>query len=169
MSLYVVYVSDTGHVVGAVTASGATAPGDTVEAVVGDALRLRVAVGTQVTAFSLPAGELALLPADDEPGVFDNPLRYGVEPPKPSLVSLKPGVQLTLGADGLSVALPTPASRTTRVLALVSDGQEIHKFVDEIGTGQSTAVITVAVPDGTHAVLVLVAGWAGRLTTVTKS
>jgi hypothetical protein len=175
MTLYVVYVPRTGHVVGAVSSSGGVPPGkDDVGALVGSTLPMRVSVDGEVVTLPLPAAQLALHKADDEPRVFDNPLRYGVElagdEPKPALVRLKPEIpELKLTIDSLVVTVQgADPNQKTPVLALVSDGDEVHERPWEIPAGEDSADIPVTVPDGNHGVLVLVAGWVGVLTTESK-
>lgn len=175
MTFYVVYVPRTGHVVGAVNASGGVPPGkDDVGALVGSALPMRVSVDGEVVTLPLPVGQLALLKADDEPRVFDNPLRFGVEmagdEPKPALVRLKPEIpELKLTVDSLVVTVQSAEPiLNTPVLALVSDGEEVHERPWTIPAGDDSADIPVTVSDGNHGVLVLVAGWVGVLKTEPK-
>lgn len=174
-----VYVPDTGHVVGALGLTGAQAPAD-VGVLVGPALPLRVALGGGETAvLSLRDRQLAPLAADDEPGVFTDPLAFGVEQvagpdstvaAKPTLLRLPPSsTQLEFNTDGLVVSVPLAnASQDTTVLALVSAGDETHVLAGVLAEGQKSVTLPVTVDSGPHGVLVLVAGWAGRLEPVTK-
>ncbi|MGW0809029.1 hypothetical protein [Nonomuraea sp. NPDC002799] len=175
MSLLVVYVPDTGHVVGAVSAIGAVLPGADagVAALVGDALPLRVSAAEG--GLSLPARELAVHQPDDEPRVFADPLAYGVEQvpgqkPKPALVRLATwGEGVTLTATGLVITVPVKnTSQDTPVLALVAEGQDVHVLAGRIPAGQDTVVLPVTVDDGTYEVLALVTGWTGVLRAVSK-
>jgi hypothetical protein len=176
MTLYVVYVPETGHVVGALNATGAPAPPD-VGALVGAALPMRISVGGDVTTLPLRANLLALHKADDEPGVFADPMAFGVEQvsgadPKPTLVELLSAeeLELTFTTNSLVVTVPVPnASQDSAVLALISDGQDTHVRLGEIPAEGDSVELPVTVPNGTHGVLVLVAGWAGVLTTETRS
>ena len=179
MTLSVVYVPDTGHVVGALGVTGASAPAD-VTALVGSALPLRVALGGGETAvLSLRDRQLLALAADDEPGAFADPLAFGVEQvvgansavvPKPALVRLAPWfTQLRFDADGLVITVPVAnTTGTTTVLALVSEGQETRVLAGAIEQGGRSVTLPVTVDGGPHGVLVLVAGWAGRLESVTR-
>jgi hypothetical protein len=179
MTLSVVYVPDTGHVVGALAVTGELAP-DQVAALVGPALPLRVPLGADETAvLMLRDRQLAALAADDEPGVFADPLAFGVEQvenpdstvvAKPTLLRLASWTTtLEFDQDTLAVAVPVPdATRDTPVVALVSDGAETRVLSGAIAAGQKTVNLPVTVDDGPHGVLVLVAGWAGRLESVTK-
>ena len=178
MTLSVVYVPDTGHVVGAVGVTGELAPG-TVAALVGPALPLRVRLEDETAVLTLQSRRLAALAADDEPGVFADPLAFGVDqvvggdqtvPPKPVLLTLQPlTTPLVLDSEGLLVALPEPdLTKDTAVLVLLSDGPDTRVLPGTIAQGQSSTIIRVSVDDGTYGVLVLVAGWAGRLEPVTK-
>ncbi|GII84251.1 hypothetical protein Ssi03_22410 [Sphaerisporangium siamense] len=169
MALSVVYVADSGHVVGALALTGAGVAAD-LGAVVGAELSLRVPLGEgRVAPLPLSARRLALAPADDEPGVFDDPLAFGVEltsggRPKPALARLAPWTTpLSLAKDRLTVTLPVPATRLTPVLALLSDGSETHVASGEIPPGGDKAELPVALDAGPHGVLVLVAGNTGRL------
>lgn len=175
MTLYVVYVPDTGHVVGAVNASGGVPPGDDVGALVGSALPMRISVDGEVATLPLLGRQLALHKVDDEPRVFDDPLGFGVEmsgdKPKPSLMPLTAwDEELTFTVDSLVVTVPVAnANDATKVLGIVSDGQDIHVVPRVMKAGEDTVELPVTVPIGKHAVLVLVARWAGRLQVVTKS
>ncbi|MQS37200.1 hypothetical protein FFZ77_16680 [Streptomyces katsurahamanus] len=170
MSVTVVYVADTGHAVGALALTGAEAATD-VESLIGRALPLRVAVGEGGTvSLPLSSRRLAVLNADDEPGVLAEPLAFGVEltadgRPRPTLLRLaswRDGV--TLATNGLTVELPLAAGRATPVVALVSDGQETHVLAGEIPAQQTRVTLPLTLESaGGHGVLVLAAGWAGRL------
>ncbi|GAB3451476.1 hypothetical protein [Actinophytocola sediminis] len=175
MSLFVVYLPDTGHVAGAVSATGAVVPVEPT-ALVGDALPLRVPAGDGETAtLPLPSRELLVLLADDEPAVFTDPLAFGVEqvpdaPPKSALVRLAAwSDELRFDAAGLVVRVPVAnTTRTTPVFALVSGGQDVHVLAGEIAIGEDQVTLPLTVAAGsTHGVLVLATGWAGRLATVT--
>jgi hypothetical protein len=169
----VVYVPNTGHVVGAVNASGGVAPTDAA-ALVGDALPLRLSVDGEVATLPLLTRQLALHQADDEPRVFEEPLGFGVEmageEPKPTLVRLKPELpELAFTTNSLVVTVQVAdPTRDTPVLALIADGQDVHERPWAIPAGDDSVEIPVTVPDGTYVVLALVAGWTGVLTTETK-
>jgi len=182
MTLFVMYVPETGHVVGAVNANGVTprtipnpANGSSVDPawLVGTALPMRVAVGPgEFAAVSLPAGELKVHTPDDQSDVFTNPLRYAVElagtTPQPALVRLplwSGGLEFV--ATGLRVEVPEPATKVTQVLAWISDGEDTLGVPWEIAVGAKETTIPMTVDSGPHAVLVQVAGWAGRLEKVT--
>jgi hypothetical protein len=178
MTLFVVYVPETGHVVGAVDSIGATPsppPPDNADPapLVGAALPLRVSLDT--AAVSLPARELAAHSPDDEPDVLTGPLAFGVEQvpgqqPKPALVLLREWTAvLTLNDQGLSVTIPTADDvNITHVVAFVTEGQDTRMTSGDIKVGATNVVLPVAVADGSHGVLVLVTGWAGQLAAVTK-
>lgn len=172
MALYVVFLPDTGHVAGAVHATGATAPADAA-ALVGDALPLRVPAGDTLVTLPVPSRELSLLLADDEPRVFADPLAFGVEQvpdadPKPALVRL-PGWtdELRFDPTGLVVTVPIAVGRATPVFAMVSGDQDTHVLAGEITAGSSQVTLPLTVRAGAHGVLVLATGWAGRLEEVT--
>ncbi|MFI9586799.1 hypothetical protein ACIHCQ_34345 [Streptomyces sp. NPDC052236] len=179
MALSVVYATDTGHVVGALALTGASArPGGAsavpeVASLVGLALPLRVSLGAGRTAtVPLNARELAVAAADDEPGALADPLAYGVEmtaeptpKPKPTLLRLatwKDG--LKLAADGLTITVPVATNRLLKVVALISDEQDTHVLAGEIVAGATEVTLPVTLAAASeHGVLVLVGGWAGRL------
>lgn len=179
MALSVVYVPDTGHVVGALGVTGESAPDD-VGALVGSALPVRVAVdGAGTAVLPLRARQLAALAADDEPGAFADPLAFGVDQvegpdgtvvAKPALLRLAPwSTPLEFDANGLVVAVPVAnTAASTTVLALVAAGEETHLLAGTIAPGGTGVTLPVTVDTGAHGVLVLVAGWAGRLEPVTK-
>lgn len=171
MSLSVVYAVDTGHVLGALTLTGAN-PAAEVGLLVGAALPLRVTALLSGKTMDLPvaARRLEVAAVDDEPGAFATPLSFGVELnalglPKPALAQLAPWSEpLTLTKDKLTITLPVIVSRVTPVLALVSGEAEPHVFTGEIPAQQQTLQFQVELENGDeHGVLVLVAGQAGRL------
>ncbi|MGB3441550.1 MAG: hypothetical protein WBA97_22610 [Actinophytocola sp.] len=179
MTLSVVYALDTGHVVGAVAVTGDAEPG-TVGVLVGPALPLRVVLEDGETAvLSLRDRQLAAHAADEEPGVFADPLVFGVEQventnsgvtAKPALLRLPPlSTPPEFNAIGLHVTVPQAVgTQATKVLALVSLGAETRALTGAIEPGETSVTLPVAVDDGPHGVLVLVAGWAGRLESVNK-
>jgi hypothetical protein len=182
MSLFVVYVPDTGHVVGAVNAIGAAPPAVVDSRVdpgwlVGAELPLRVSLGVgEIAVLPLLARDLAVHAADDEPGVFADPLAFGVEqvqtqPPKPALVRLASwSTALEFANGGLSVEVPVAdETQVTPVLALISEGQDTHVLAGEIAMGVKKVTLPVTVGSGPHGVLVLAAGWVGRLEKVEAS
>ncbi|MFF8958582.1 hypothetical protein [Streptomyces sp. NPDC014894] len=170
MTLSAVYVADTGHVVGALSLTGADAPAD-VAALVGGALPVRVSLGGgRTVTLSLPARRLAVLAADDEPGVLADPLAHGVDrpaegAPRPALLRLASWSEgVSLAGDGLTVTLPLAVNRAAPVVALISDGQDTRLLAGEIPEGAAGVTLPVTLPPGSeHGVLVLVTGWAGRL------
>jgi len=171
MSLYVVYVRETGHVAGAVDAVGVPGPGNAA-ALVGAALPLRVSTGPgEIVSLPLPAADLEVHAADEEPDVFADPLAFGVEPAKPVLTRLREwGEEPTFSPDSLVITVPVAdQSRATPVLALVTGGQDLRILSGEIPAGQDAVELAITVPAGTYGVLALVAGWAGALTAVRKS
>jgi hypothetical protein len=173
VSVFAVYESSTGNVVGAVKAIGTASP--TAVALVGDALPVRLSLETgEVAVLSLRGGELAVHEAEDQAAVFVDPLGYGVtrlsdQPPKPALAKLAELLDApSFDADGLLVKLREDAAQDTAVFALVSEDQETVPITGTITKGARTVTIPVTVSAGAHAVLVLVAGRAGRLDEVTK-
>lgn len=179
MTLSVVYVPDTGHVVAALAVTGGQAPDD-VAALVGPALPLRVTVDDgETVALQLLKGKLSGLAADDEPGVFADPLAFGVDQvttadqqvvPKPTLLRLDPLTdEPALDANGLTVTVPRVDLAADRaVLVLISDGPGTQVVPWLLRKGEKTTTVPVSVDDGAHGVLVLVAGWAGVLQAVSK-
>lgn len=172
MALSVVYAADTGHAVGALALAGASAPPD-VAALVGRALPLRVSLGGgRIATLPLNARQLAVAAVDDEPAALADPLAFGVEltpegKPKPTLQRLASWTGndgIALARDGLTVTVRVAAARPTKVLALVSEDQDAHVLAGEIPAQQTQVKLPVTLkPGSTHGVLVLVAGWAGRL------
>ncbi|VVJ18065.1 Uncharacterised protein [Amycolatopsis camponoti] len=168
MSVFAVYETSTGVVVGAVKAIDVPVPA--VDALVGAALPVRSGAATM----SLPARELAVHEADDQPEVFADPLAYGVtrlpdQPPKPALAKL---AELpdppAFDGTGLLVALPGNPAQDTTVFALVSEGPGTLLVTGTIAKDTDHVSLPVTVSAGPHAVLLLVAGWAGRLDEVEK-
>lgn len=173
MSLFVVFVRKTGHVVGAVNAIGATPPADAA-ALVGAELPLRLSLGTgETVTVPLSSDDLEKHTPDDEPAVFTDPLAYGVEQvtgadPKPALVGLTPWTGgLSFGDETLVVMLPTPVSAPTEVVAFVTDGEDTLTASATIRTGKAVDLPISVASGTTHGVLVLVAGWVGRFEEVT--
>ncbi|MEV7043526.1 hypothetical protein [Amycolatopsis sp. NPDC051061] len=167
MSVFAVYESSTGVVVGGVKVIGTAAP--TVATLVGDALPVRVSLDAGVATLSLPGTELAVHEADDQPEVFTDPLAYGVtRPPKPALAKLPSIDAPTFDGTGLVVTLKGDAAQDTAVFALVSEGTETLPVTGTVAKGANDVTIPVTVSAGAHAVLLLVAGRAGRLDEVEK-
>lgn len=174
MSLFVVYVKETGHVVGAVRAIGVTTP--TVAALVGDELPLRVLLEPgDIAELVLRPDDLAVHEADDEPRVFLDPLAFGVEqvqadqPPKPALVLLSKSEQpLKFENPGLTVAVETPVNENTAVRVLISYGDATNLLRGQINKDGTDTTLATPVDDDPHGVLVLIPGWAGRLERVKK-
>ncbi|RST10119.1 hypothetical protein E2C00_19665 [Streptomyces sp. WAC05374] len=173
MALTVVYAIGTGHVVGALdlTGAGGTPPGP--ETLVGRELPLRVSLGGGRTAtLPLNARELAVASVDDEPGVLADPLAFGVElspegKPKPTLLRLPAWTGdggIALAADGVTLTVKVPVPRAAKAVVLVSDDQETHVLAGEIPAQHREVTLPLTLTSGgTHGVLALVAGWAGRL------
>lgn len=174
MSLFVVYVKETNHVVGAVSAVGAAVP--TVAALVGDELPLRVSLGEgKIASLTLKAGELAVREADEEPGVFVDPLAFAVDqgtpdqPPKSALVPLdKAKTNLTFDVAGLTVAVDDNVPDNTVVRVLISYRQATSVLTGQIDKDGSRTTLETSVDTDPHGVLVLIPGWAGRLEKVEK-
>lgn len=171
MSLYVVYSRRTGHVLGAVNATGGTPPQDAA-ALVGDALPLRVTVEDRTAVLSLPVSdpvaELAVHEADDEPAVFANPLHFGVElapDPKPALVRLAEWTE-ALAFTQHTLLITTPSEGDANVLVLF-EGPDNRPVAGRMA-GEDTAEVPVTVPSGKHGALILVSGWRGLLKEVEK-
>jgi hypothetical protein len=167
VSVFAVYESSTGVVVGAVRAIDLPVPA--VVALVGAALPVRAGAAT----LTLPGRELAVHEADDQPEVFTDPLAYGVtrvpnQPPKPALAKLPTLDPPTFDGTGLLVALPGNPAQDAAVFALVSEGQGTLPVTGTITKDTDHVALPVTVSAGTHAVLLLVAGWAGRLDEVEK-
>jgi hypothetical protein len=176
MTLFVVYTPKTGNVVGAVNAIGGAPPADDTDvgALVGEELPLRVALDTDIAILKVPAGTLAFHTPDDKPDVLTNPLGFGVEQvpdqkPKPALLPL-PVSTTTLTFTGTALVVPVDPAPThdTAVLAFVSDGLKTIQQEGTITAGKPEVELPMSVQLGQHGVLVLVAGWAGRLERVTK-
>ncbi|WP_410636486.1 hypothetical protein [Amycolatopsis sp. cmx-4-83] len=173
MSVFAVYESSTGIVVGAVKAIGTPVPA--ADVLVGAALpvRLSLKAGDLVT-LSLGGRELAVHEADDQPAVFLDPLAYGVtrvsgQPAKPALKELAElKVPVEFDPTGLLVKLPGVADADTAVFALVSEGPDTLPVAGVVKKDDDHVSLPLTVSTGAHAVLVLVAGWAGRLVEVAK-
>ncbi|MEO3974838.1 hypothetical protein [Streptomyces sp. CAU 1734] len=170
MSYSVVYVAGTGHVVGALALTGSAATPSLAE-LVGPALPLRVSLGPAGTvSLPLPARLLGALAADAEPGVLTDPLARGVDrppagPPGRALLRLAawPG-GVTLESRGVTVELPVAGTRDTPVAALVSGARDTDVLTGVIPAGQRGITLPIALePAAEHGVLVLPAGWAGKL------
>ncbi|WP_370961954.1 hypothetical protein [Amycolatopsis sp. cg9] len=172
MSVFAVYESSTGNVVGAVKAIGTPLPA--AADVVGAALPVRLSLGSgEVVTLSLAGRELAVHEADDQPAVFVEPLAYGVkrvagQPAKPALAKLAELSAPAFDPTGLLVELPGPAAEDTAVFALVSEGPDTLPVTGKVEKDADHVSLPVTVSAGAHAVLLLVAGWAGRLEEITK-
>ncbi|MFE7132054.1 hypothetical protein ACFVIM_14435 [Streptomyces sp. NPDC057638] len=173
MPLTAVYHAVTGHVLGALALTGADTPTG-VGAVVGDALPLRVPLDKDDALVTLPlaARDLAVLAADDEPAALDRPLDFGVVKgpeadavPKPTLLRLADWSDgITLGTTGVTIKLPVATNRVTQVVAVVSDGEGTHVLTGSLVAQQTEVTLPLTLTsNAVHGVLVLAAGWAGRL------
>ncbi|MBE1493306.1 hypothetical protein H4696_000406 [Amycolatopsis lexingtonensis] len=172
MSVFAVYESSTGNVVGAVKAIGTPLPA--ADALVGAALPVRLSLKSgEVVTLSLAGRELAVHEADDQPAVFVEPLAYGVtrvtgQPVKPALAKLAELPAPAFDGAGLLVTVPEKTSEPLAVFALVSEGGDTLPLRGTIKEGADRVSLPVTVSAGAHAVLVLVAGRAGRLEEVGK-
>ena len=185
MSVNVVYVPDTGHVVGALSATGAAPPATATlpdgsagpidpGGLVGAALPIRVTVAPgNIATIPLAAKGLAVHSADDEPGVFAEPLAFAVQTvagaePKPALAPLPELTAPAFTKDGIEVTVPIAnTTQVSKVIVYVADGQTIHSATAELAIRDTSVTLPVKVTAGDYGVLVLVSGWAGFLAKVT--
>ncbi|MGN9908580.1 hypothetical protein ACTMTJ_13640 [Phytohabitans sp. LJ34] len=164
MSLTVAYATDTGHVLGAIAASGPVASRD----LVGDGLPLWVSRqdGT-VDDLTVPAARLSVAAVDDEPGALVAPRDYEVPDGAGALRTLAPWTGgITLAADGVTVTVSRPVTEPAAVLVALAG---VPPLLGRIGTGERETTIGVRVGEGKHGVLVLVKGWVGRLELVERT
>jgi hypothetical protein len=177
VSISVVYAAETGHVLGALAVTGGTPPAD-VASLVGTSIPVRMTLPAgEVAVFSFTERQLGAGVVDDEADVFDDPFAFGVtledgtpEPkPKPTLARLASWEGgIVLSDRSLTVTVPVKdTSRATPVLALVSDGPVTKVLLNEIPVNSDHVELPVTVDSGGHGILVLAAGWAGRLESVT--
>lgn len=173
MSLYVVYATDTGHVVGALAVAGTPAATPAVAELVGDGLPLPVTPsdGTPII-LPLASSQLAAAAVEDTGEALAWPMRYGVAvadgkpksrlarlerwPPSHNPVKVEPG--------RVTVSLEQPATRPTPVLVVLRgrDGSPVP-LSGEIPAGTASRTWPVSLTAGPYGVLALVAGWEGRL------
>ena len=168
MTLSVVYVAETGHVVGAQALTGVDAATD-LAALVGTELPLRKSLDTgEIAVVPLRARLLGAGPVDDEPGVFADPLAFGADLEddvlKPALLRLAPWDDpLELNEKTFDVTVPVAVTQPTRVVVLIADDPDAHLLTGEIPAESTTLKFQVDLKkDDVHAVLVLVAGQVGR-------
>lgn len=164
MSLTVAYATDTGHVLGAIAASGPMASDD----LFGEGLPLWVSRqdGT-VDDLTVPAARLSVAPVDDQPGVLVAPRDYEVPDEGGALRTLAPWTGgITLAADGVTVTVSRPVTEPAAVLVALPGGPPL---LGRIGAGEQKTTLGVRIEAGKHGVLVLVKGWVGRLELVERT
>jgi hypothetical protein len=164
MSLSVVYVRETGHVVGGLAVTGVAAPVD-VPSLLGTGFPMRITFDSgEVATVTLQPNQLAAGAADDTPAVFADPLSFGVDTvddkPKPVLVRLARWSEaLLLTETTLTVKVPVAVAEDTKVLVMI--GADL--YLGKISEDKDSTIFQMSLKRGeTHAVLVLVAGHAGR-------
>jgi hypothetical protein len=164
MSLTVAYVTETGHVLGALATSGPVAAGDPF----GAAFPLWVPRGDgAVVDLAVPAARLSVAAVDDDPGVLVAPRDYGVRAQGGGLQPLAPWSDaIDLTAEAVTVTVPRPVPVAAAVLVVVAGGPLL---TGEIPAGDDHTAIGARFGEGPHGVLVLVAGWVGRLELVEGS
>jgi len=168
MTLSVVYVAQTGHVVGARGVTGEDAVTD-LASLIGTELTLRKSLETgDLAAVSLRPGQLAAGSVDDEPRVFAGPLTFGADVEggvlKPALLELSPWHDgLALKETTFEVSVPVAVGPATPVVVLLAGDAGTTLLTGEIPAQGKTVAFQVDLKkDDVHAVLVLVAGQTGR-------
>jgi len=173
MSVTVVHVPRTGHVVGTLTGVGLAAEPEVTD-LVGAGLVLHLWTEDHaVVDLPLPADALACTTLPRVPGPVIEPMAHGLLLPPggptstgdPTLTSLtdwrlgQPAIELTKAQ--LTLALPAPVGTATDILVVVSGAAAPLKAT--IAAQQTQVVLPVTSTAGPHGVLALVPGRVGWL------
>jgi hypothetical protein len=175
MSLNVLYAAETGHVLGAVAVSGpVTTP--SVEDLAGPALPLWVADRTAAVDLAVPAARLAVVTVADEEGALAAPCDFGVDvspgqAPRSALRRLDPWPEGFMPFEpvpaGVEITVPRSRPEATAVLVVIAGPTSPPPVLSEIPAGDQDVIVGATLTSGEYGILVLAAGWAGRLERLT--
>lgn len=165
MSLTVVHVPATGHVVGAMTGTGLPDDPALADLVGPDALVLHLRTGDNTVAeLRLPVADLAVATVPDPLDALVAPMAYQLDKTGPKLVQLSGSLlsshPVKLTKTAFTVTVPAVAKDTAVVAVLSTDRPPL---TGTLLKGETSVMLPTSLDSGRHAVLLLMAGQFGLL------
>jgi hypothetical protein len=165
MSLTVVHVPATGHVVGAITGTGLPAEPALTDLVGPDALVLHLRTGDNTVAeLRLPVADLDVATVPDPLNALVTPMAYKFDKTGPKLVKLAASLVSThpvaLTTSAVTVTVPAVTEDAAVMVVL---GTDQPPLTDTLANGGTSLTLPTSLDPGTYAVLLLVAGRFGVL------
>lgn len=165
MSLTVVHVPATGHVVGAITGTGLPDDPALADLVGPDALVLHLRTGDNTVAeLRLPVADLAVATVPDPLDALVAPMAYQLDKTGPKLVQLSGSLlsshPVKLTKTAFTVTVPAVAKDTAVVAVLSTDRPPL---TGTLLKGETSVMLPTSLDSGRHAVLLLMAGQFGLL------
>jgi hypothetical protein len=166
VSLTVVHVPATGHVVGAITGTGLPDEPALADLVGPDALVLHVRTGDNTVAeLRLPVADLAVATVPDPLDALIAPMAYQLDQTGPKLVQLSESLRssdpMKLIRTALTVTVPAAAAKDTAVVAVLSTDRP--PLTGTLPKGETSVTLFTSLDSGRYAVLLLMAGQFGLL------
>jgi len=166
VSLTVVHVPATGHVVGAITGTGLPDEPALTDLVGPDALVLHLRTGDNTVAeLRLPVASLAVATVPDPLNALVAPMAYQIDKSGPKLVLLSNSLLTThsvaLTTNAVTVTLKAAVSEDTAVVVVL--GADQPPLTGTLAKNSATLTLPTSLDSGTYAVLLLVAGQFGLL------
>jgi hypothetical protein len=166
VSLTVVHVPATGHVVGAITGTGLPDEPALADLVGPDALVLHVRTGDNTVAeLRLPVADLAVATVPDPLDALVAPTAYQLDKTGPKLVQLSGSLlasdPVMLTRTDLKLTVAAPAAKDTAVVAVLSTDRP--PLTGTLPKGETVVTLHTSLDPGRHAVLLLMAGQFGLL------
>jgi hypothetical protein len=165
VSLTVVHVPATGHVVGAITGTGLPDDPALADLVGPDALVLHLRTGDNTVAeLRLPVADLAVATVPDPLDALVAPMAYQLDKTGPKLVQLSGSLlsshPVKLTKTAFTVTVPAVAKDTAVVAVLSTDRPPL---TGTLLKGETSVMLPTSLDSGRHAVLLLMAGQFGLL------
>ena len=166
MSLTVVHVPATGHVVGAITGTGLPGKPALTDLVGPDALVLHLRTGdNNVAELRIPVADLAVATVPDPLNALVTPMAYQLDKTGPKLVKLSDSLvssnPVALANNAVTVTVSTAVTEDTAVMVVL--GTDQPPLTDTLTKSNSTLTLPTSLDPGTYAVLLLMAGQFGLL------
>ena len=166
MSLTVVHVPATGHVVGAITGTGLPDEPALTDLVGPDALVLHLRTGdNNVAELRLPVADLAVATVPDPLNALVTPMAYQFDKTGPKLAKLSDSLvssnPVALTNNAVTVTVSTAVTEDTAVVVVL--GTDQPPLTDTLAKNSSTLTLPTSLDPGTYAVLLLMAGQFGLL------
>ena len=172
MSLTVVHVPATGHVVGAITGTGLPDEPALIDLVGPDALVLHLRTGdNKVAELRLPVADLDVATVPDPLNALVTPMAYKLDKVGPKLVQLPSSLfssshPVSLTRTDVTVTV-SPVTEDTAVVVVL--GTDQPPLTDTLAKNSGTLTLPTSLDPGTYAVLLLMAGQFGVLDVCTVS